>query len=58
MALEVFAEVYDEFLKAKGSAWCKHWEAVPLNQFRDDAVPFRFPTLEDCRRAKEAIGGE
>lgn len=59
LALENFAGVYDAFLAAKGVAWCRHWESVPLHQlFSRDGVQFRMPTLEDCRRAKAAVEGE
>lgn len=54
MALGVLANIYDAFLEKKGEAWCKHWEALPLNQVLNNGVPFRMPTLEDCRIAKAA----
>ena len=58
MALGVLANIYDAFLEAKGDAWCRHWECVPLNQLRSDGVMFKIPTLEDCRKAKIAAEGE
>lgn len=54
-ALGVLANVYDEFLLAKGKEWCDDNEAVPISQlFRLAPVQFVMPTLEHCKNAKSA----
>lgn len=58
LVLETLAGVYDAFLAAKGVAWCRHWESVPLHQLLGEGVQFRMPTLEDCRHAKAVAEGE